>query len=53
MPKAKIQKPNNGLLIYQAKSGAIEFRGDLKHETVWATQAQIAEAFNTERSVIN
>lgn len=52
MPKSKIQKPNNGLLIYQAKSGAIEFRGDLKHETVWATQAQIAEAFNTERSVI-
>lgn len=40
------------LVIYQTKSGALELRGDLEKETVWATQAQIAEVFQTERSVI-
>ena len=42
----------NGIVIYQAENGAIELRGDLSHETVWATQAQIAKVFNVERSVI-
>jgi len=48
----KISKPKNNLVLYQAKNGAIEFRGDLEHETIWATQAQIAELFEIERSVI-
>ncbi len=39
-------------VIYQAKSGAIELRGDFEKETVWATQAQIAMVFNIERSVV-
>jgi prophage maintenance system killer protein len=39
-------------LIYQAKNGAIELRGDATRETVWATQAQIAEVFGVERSVV-
>ncbi len=42
----------NNLIIYQAKSGAIELRGDFTKETVWATQAQISEVFGVERSVI-
>ncbi len=37
--------PNTGLVVYQTKSGALELKGDFKHETVWATQAQIAEVF--------
>ncbi len=37
---------NKELVIYQAKNGALELRGDLKHETLWATQAQIAKMFN-------
>lgn len=40
------------IIIYQAKNGAIELRGDFSHETLWATQAQIAELFDIERSVI-
>jgi len=40
------------MVIYQAKNGAIEFRGDMSHETIWATQAQIAEVFGIERSVV-
>jgi len=35
----------NNLVIYQAKSGAIELRGDFECDTVWATQKQIAEIF--------
>ena len=41
-----------GVVIYQAKSGAIELRGDFSKETIWATQAQIAEVFAIERSVV-
>lgn len=39
-------------VIYQAKSGAIELKGDFSRETIWATQAQIADVFGIERSVI-
>ncbi len=41
------------VVIYQAKSGAIEFRGDFKHENIWATQNQIASAFNVSVPTIN
>lgn len=37
---------NNKVVIYQAKSGAIELKGDFQHETIWATQAEMAEIFN-------
>jgi len=47
----KKKKENNQLVIYQAKSGAIEFRGDFGKETIWATQAQISDLFGIERSV--
>lgn len=40
------------IIIYQNKSGAIEFKGDFKKETLWASQAQIADLFNVERSVV-
>ena len=30
-------------VIYQTKSGALELRGDATNETVWATQAQMAQ----------
>jgi prophage maintenance system killer protein len=42
---------DNKVVIFQAKSGAIELRGDFRKETLWATQAQIAEVFGIERSV--
>ena len=50
MKKLKIF--NNNVVIYQGKNGGIELRGDIKKETVWATQAQIAEVFGVERSVV-
>jgi prophage antirepressor-like protein len=48
MAKKKQERP----VVYQAKSGAIELRGDVSHETIWATQAQIVEVFDIERSVV-
>lgn len=49
--KAKTTKKE--VVIYQAKSGAIELRGDFGKETVWATQAQIAAAFDVDVRTIN
>lgn len=40
------QKSPQGVVIYQAKSGAIELRGDFEKETMWATQADIARIFD-------
>ena len=36
------------LAVYQTKSGALELRNDAKDQTVWATQAQIALAFDID-----
>ena len=41
-----------GIVVYQTKTGAIELRGDFKHDTIWATQAQIANIFSINRSVV-
>lgn len=51
MKKEKVEKKKE-VVIYQAKSGAIELRGDFSKDTVWATQAQIADVFQAERSVV-
>ena len=40
------------MVIYQTKSGALELRGDLDKETIWATQAQISEVFGINRTVV-
>ena len=48
-----MKKKKGSVVIYQAKSGAIELRGDLERETVWATQAQIAEAFDVSVPTVN
>ena len=42
----------NQLAVYQAKSGAIELKADATKETIWATQAQIADIFVIERSIV-
>ena len=48
----KTSNYKNEVVIYQAKSGSIEIKKDVQANTVWATQAQIAEIFGAERSVI-
>lgn len=48
----KKRLPKKSIIVYQAKSGAIEIRGDFSMETIWATQSQIAGVFGVERSVV-
>ncbi|MCA9361416.1 virulence RhuM family protein [Candidatus Kaiserbacteria bacterium] len=43
MPKNIKAKDN--MVVYQTKSGALELQGDFTKDTVWATQAQMAEIF--------
>ena len=40
-------------MIYQTKSGTIEFRGDFDRDTVWGNLNQIAELFGRDKSVIS
>ena len=35
----------NNLIIYQAENGAIELRGDVDAETIWASQKEMAQMF--------
>ena len=49
--KKKISQ--NQVVIYQAKTGAIEFRSDTRAETFWATQAHIAQAFQVNVRTVN
>ncbi len=39
------------LVIYEGKGGKMELRADVSDQTVWATQAQIAELFDIDRTV--
>ena len=41
------------IVIYQAKSGQIEFRGDFDRDTVWGSLNQIAELFGRDKSVVS
>ena len=43
----------NNIEIYQAPNGEIEFKGDLEHETVWASLEQIAKLFGRDKSGIS
>lgn len=47
-----MKKENNNIIIYQAESGEIRLKTDLKKETIWATQAQIAELFSVNPQAI-
>ena len=42
-----------GIVVYQAKDGAIELRGDFGHENIWATLDQIADVFERDKTTIS
>lgn len=46
------KEQKNETIIYQTKTGAIELKRDVKADTVWASQSDIANIFDIERSVI-
>ena len=49
----KAKEIKKEVVIYQAKSGAIELRGDFGKETVWATRMQMAEMFEVNPQAIS
>jgi prophage maintenance system killer protein len=48
-----IKSIEKDVVIYQTKYGAIELKGDFQKETIWATQAQIAGAFDVDVRTVN
>ena len=49
----KNRKIANKVIIYQAKNGKIEFRGDFDRETIWGTINQIADIFGVQKAAIS
>ena len=47
------KKKEKSIIIYQAKSGSLEFRGDFQNETIWASQADIVKLFKVDQSVVS
>lgn len=41
------------VIIYQAKSGALELKADSSNETIWASLDQIAELFGVQKAAIS
>jgi hypothetical protein len=53
MVKINLKNDENGkLIIYTGPKGVVELRADTNKETIWATQAQIAELFDIDRTVV-
>ena len=50
--KKKILKIQNNVVLYQTKSGSIEFRGDIQKETIWATRMQMGQVFGVNPQAI-
>ena len=40
------------IIIYQGRDGGVELRADIQHDTIWASQDQIAELFDTTKQNI-
>ena len=47
-----IVNKNNDILIYQTEDGQTQVDVRMENDTVWLTQAQMAELFQTDRTVI-
>ena len=50
--KSRQNEIKNELAVYQSETGAIELKGDWQNETIWATQAHIADLFEVDRTVV-
>jgi death-on-curing family protein len=50
--KMKKKNKTTEIAIYRTKSGTIEFRVDIEKETLWASQAQMAEVFDVNPQAI-
>jgi hypothetical protein len=46
-------KDQDTVVIYQGRDGDIELRADIKQDTIWATQAQMAHVFEVDIRTVN
>jgi hypothetical protein len=53
MNKNLIQNEEGKLLLYTNSNGIVELRADTDKETIWATQDQIAELFESTKQNIS
>jgi len=51
--RKKFLKDTNKIIVFQSKTGAIELRGDVARETIWATQEDIVRLYGKDQSVIS
>ena len=42
-----MKENKDSIVIYRNKDGEIELHADAEHETIWATESEIAELFST------
>lgn len=49
----KREKNVKDIVIYQAKSGKIEFRGDFERNTIWGSINQIGELFGVQKAAVS
>ncbi len=46
-------KEKKEIIIYQSKTGKIEFKGDFEKDTVWGSLNQIADLFNVQKPAVS
>lgn len=52
MSRMANERKQQELVIYRDERGEVKLKADMDKETIWATQAQIAEVFGTKRPAI-
>ncbi len=48
-----MKNKKSSLIVYQAKSGAIELQADIPTKTIWANLNQIADLFGVQKAAIS
>jgi hypothetical protein len=48
-----VTETKNTIVIYEDKQGNVELRADIEKDTIWATQLQVAQLFETTLQNIN
>jgi hypothetical protein len=43
----------DNIIIYENKNGTVELRADIEKDTIWATQAQMAQLFEIDIRTVN
>ena len=53
LPSGEVDGGKNEIIVYQPEGGEFHIEVRVDQDTVWLTQAQMAELFNTDRTSIN